>query len=1061
MCAKMVSMTLEYPEPELLDELRLEFGDKGQRAIEFLTTAHMFLQFDEDLIPRLGPAVAYCLREAMTSVLGSVVIAEEDTLNDVADRVIKARDNYRQAANLPGGDAERAFGDLLERISDLEDVRGRERWNQRRLIAVMVDRTGAEPLSSGTRPVRAYQSLLVRLNDALHGSRPDVGAAQLWSVCIAIFRQLFIPPQTRFSELESFARIASPTAEDVDAVHRRLVSPQHLRYFMKKVTSPVWLSALKPTGHLDPPDAGAAWQGLAGVVRLAEEHHEEVTSWLEEMHELHRAKPKPAADIARAALDIGGPALLLVLRAVQDHPQSSGIVMLADMAVQHLDASDELVQSFAGVLLQEDSFSLLGYAKPLMGHLAGGVNESNALGRLQLLCDQMRNASDDSYSLRSLLWDSSGSVTDHDEFLGEDRFTALLSCMTEAMESAWAYVPVHELVELFEGLPDVLAQRLRAWALGHAPNVDPTLLIDESEHAISSRRPTGDDLAVIDRAVRECEPSRYVDRWRDALGPAPTVEQAGEARRTDTVPSEWQRALRWVSLLPEDVTGAWAVPCGIIAAPYGPPGRESLERRSGVESVSAESPISTEQLQAMDLDSAAIMISQWRPAPDDWYVTADMLARTLESVVRDDPERWLASPVRIAIRLHHPTYINHYLRAAAAVASDHDLAVEQLLEVIKLVRTTPWPAEPLSRHRGDHDSDWDGALLAGIDLIKAMVETGYTFDAATADVWAILQSEVLICADAPEPAPRSEEDPLQSAINRRCTRALEAVLALVHSEFSATQTVRPEAVSLLDSSLHLPGRNGAEHRAILASRIGLLRYVLPDWTDDNRELLFGDQAPDGLGQTTIDLAIKWSSRPNAWLLENFRDEIRSAVERNVNNALKHLLIAMIWEIPGYSAHDNVAFLRRSPDLASRSGEALGRLLHNGEPEQRFLEITSAFWRTMLQQTTGNALLGFGWLSMVEELDSEVWADLTLKTLEATRGRIDWSHRVAERVAASPPTPTGLAIMNKLVRGQHDPWGSRGIIDQAVRIVDAARDLSATEEFQRLHNALLERGAIET
>ena len=210
MCAKMVSMTLEYPEPELLDELRLEFGDKGQRAIEFLTTAHMFLQFDEDSIPRLGPAVAYCLREAMTSVLGSVVIAEEDTLNDVADRVIKARDNYRQAANLPGGDAERAFGDLLERISDLEDVRGRERWNQRRLIAVMVDRTGAEPLSSGTRPVRAYQSLLVRLNDALHGSRPDVGAAQLWSVCIAIFRQLFIPPQTRFSELESFARIALP-----------------------------------------------------------------------------------------------------------------------------------------------------------------------------------------------------------------------------------------------------------------------------------------------------------------------------------------------------------------------------------------------------------------------------------------------------------------------------------------------------------------------------------------------------------------------------------------------------------------------------------------------------------------------------------------------------------------------------------------------------------------------------------------------------------------------------------------------------------------------------------
>ena len=924
----------------------------------------------------------------------------------------------------------------------------------------MIARTGAEPLSSGTRPVDAYQDLLGRANNALHRSCSDVEALDLWAKCIALFRQLFIPPEIRNTELEHLARIESPTTEQQDAVCGLLVTPQNLRYFFSKVTSPVWLDLLTPTGLLDPPDSEGVWPIFGGVVRLAENHHGETAAWLERMYGRHRANSRPAWDIARAALDIGEPVLELVFGAVKDHPEHSGMLMLGDMAVQKLDAADELVERFADFALNEDSFTKLGHAEPLMAHLSEGINETNALRRVELLCQKMQTVPEDSWSLRSLGWRSRGFVTDRDRFLGEDRFEALLSCMIDSIQRAWHLVPVGELLEMLKTLPAVLGGRLRVWTLGKAPGVALELLVEEVEHALASRGPVGDDLALIDRAVAECEPHTYVERWRDALGDAPTIDQAVHARRTDTVSQEWMRAMWWVSLLPNEVAGAWVTPCGIISAPYGPPGREDLERRVRAEGGFARSPYSAEQLQSTDPESAADLICRWRPGPDDWLVTAGGLARTLESVVTGDPQRWLVSPMRTAIALHHPTYISHYLRAAASLAPEHDLPVEELLDVIKLVRSNPWTPEQLGDHHGDYDRDWANAEYAAIGLIKALAASGCTFDHRAESVWEVLESDLTSDWDGTEVETGGDTAPAPSSFDRRRTQALEAVLLMVESEFRAFETVRPQAIALLDQSLRLSGHDGIVSRAVLAPSIGFLLHVLPDWAEANRELLVGDDAPDGLGQITVDEAIRRSS-PNAWLLKNARDQIHDAVQRDVDNALNHLLVAMLWGIQGYSAHQNAGFVGQSPGLASRSAEALGRLLHHGEPEPAQLEIAAEFWRVMLQAANSDALLGFGWLSIVDSMDTELWAELTLRTLDVTGGRLAWSHAVAERVASSPPSRTGLAIMDRLVRAQNDPWGNRRVIEEAVALVASAQDMSETDEHRRLHRALLERGATES
>ena len=716
-------MDSQPPDTGLLDGLRLEFGNDGRRAAEFLRTGYELLQLDGEAVPRAGAAVAYCLREAMTSVLNSVAIDRSATMDATLRPVLDARTSYERAASLPGEDAEGALAELLARIRELEEAPARQRLHQQRLTAIVLDRTGAEPLSSGTKPVLAYQDLLDRLNGALHGSRSDVDAAELWSECIGLMRQLFIAPDIRNAELERLARMESPTLDDRDAACRLLATPQHVRFFLRKAANPVWLDVLAPTGVLDPPESGTAWPVFPGLVGLAEDHHAKVTAWLGQMYATHGAKPMSACDIAYAALEIGGSALSLVLRAVRDHPRHGDIVMYGDMAVEKLDAADELVESFADILLNGASFLALGYAKPLMRQLSGGVNEGNACRRVRLLCYKMRSVTEDSWSLHNLTWDSSGSVTDHDEFVGEDRFAALLRCFVDALEKAWVWVPVGELLGLLGDLPPVVLQRLRAWVLGHAPNVDPALLVREVEQAISSRSPTGDDLALIDRAVNECDASRYVECWRDALGPAPTVEEAGRARADETVSPEWRRVLRWVSLLPEEVTGRWVAPCEIVAAPYDLPGRESLEHRRRIEGEYERSPFSPNELQSIDPHRAADAISQWQPGPDDWLVTAHALARTLGSVVQSDPQRWLVSPVRIVRRLYHPTYITQYLRAVAAAASEHELPNEELLDVIKLIRTNPWPPTAIG-DRGDYDRDWSSARRAAIELIEAMIESG-------------------------------------------------------------------------------------------------------------------------------------------------------------------------------------------------------------------------------------------------------------------------------------------------------------------------------------------------
>jgi hypothetical protein len=573
---------------------------------------------------------------------------------------------------------------------------------------------------------------------------------------------------------------------------------------------------------------------------------------------------------------------------------------------------------------------------------------------------------------------------------------------------------------------------------------------------MAERDPTGDDLALIDRVVEGCTAEEYQPRWTEALGPAPTIDEAGRALGEHEPDQRWVRAYQWLGLVPESVHGPWADVYALMCGAYGTPRRSSLEGRPEIEAAWARSPFSAEELGAMEPVDAAAQVAAWRPDPSQFLIGARELARTVEAAVEADPVGWLARPFRIATTLHEPSYISHYLRGAAKVVAEvPTLLVDELLNVIAMVRSHPWQPEPLGRDDFDYDPDWRQAEAAAVELLRALADKDVGFASRDDEAWEVIRAAVLnrtAASGLPD-----ETDPLASAINRPCTQALEAAVALMAYEYRTAASIRPAAFELLEDTLHLEGFDGAQHRAIVASRLGFFAAAAAEWVDAKADLLFGTDAPDDLGQLTVDLALRWS-RPNRLLLERFRPAVQDAVSHDVDNALDHMLVANLWAIPGYSTDELVSFFALVPGLLSRAGEALGRLASHTD-DANHLEVALGFWQAATEFDTRESRSGFGWFAEVTGIDDDVWAQLTLATLQTSGGTIDWAHAVAERVHRVTPSTTTLTIFDELIRHSEHEWDRRRAAELAAEHLARAAALSNAPEYQRLRTTLLERGIL--
>ena len=552
-----------------------------------------------------------------------------------------------------------------------------------------------------------------------------------------------------------------------------------------------------------------------------------------------------------------------------------------------------------------------------------GTEATNATRRIELLCNKLRTA--DQSDLDVFDWNYGGSIAE----IAKDRFhsrrvSALVSGLIDVLTKASEFLSAQEMIDALDRLPFQLS-RVRSWVLTESLDDRCDLPVAEVQDSIESRFPTGDDMRLIDRIAEKCEPSYYADLWQEALGTAPRVGEVGRALAARDVPEEWRRKQAWAALLPREVVLDWSAACDILNSRYGQVTRHDFEQfESPVISVSEDSPISVEDLRSVDPETAADRIRDWRPDGDGWpYTGARQLAMALEEVVTQDIGEWTSDPLRIVTKLHHPTYIGHYLTAIAKADGDRDLPINGVVDVIQLVRTRPWKPAPLSgNEKSGYDRDWRGAEREAVDLVRALADSDADFGDRSEEVWDFLADAIENRSDQPWSRQGGERDPRQSAFSRTSTRALETVIHLLASEFRSSKTLASEhAIGLFEESLRLSGREGADHRSILAPAIEFLLHVLPEWAEARLDLFFGSEAPGDLGQLSFDQYIKWG-RPNtrSRLLEDYRHMLRDAVRRGAVHALDFMLIAMLAKTSGYSVTENINFLIQHPELVRSPAE---------------------------------------------------------------------------------------------------------------------------------------------
>ena len=120
-------------------------------------------------VPKVGELAAFCIREALAEIPKASGSSDEGAWRRLSRAVVDAAKQYRMAAELSSEDTTETLSELLSSIDELNSFHEKAKdIHSGRLVALMIQRAGVEPLSTGTDPIRRYQSLVDRVNGALH-----------------------------------------------------------------------------------------------------------------------------------------------------------------------------------------------------------------------------------------------------------------------------------------------------------------------------------------------------------------------------------------------------------------------------------------------------------------------------------------------------------------------------------------------------------------------------------------------------------------------------------------------------------------------------------------------------------------------------------------------------------------------------------------------------------------------------------------------------------------------------------------------------------------------------
>jgi len=1041
----------------VVERLRTELGARAEKVFGCLRTAAALVaqaEADESGL-RLAESAAYNLREALNHV-----VEGQDAAEGGLRAVVDAWRRFQAQTAVPGVDAAAARDELDQVLSRVAADESRASYYARRLVAYLQYRAGVSPLDPPGDPVSEYGELRDKASTAVHDEFALAEAETLLTRTVAWFIRVFTPPDQVAEAIRALAAQPWSGPDQIAELKQLATDDHHLRLFFSEITDPAWLEPLHQAGVAHLPSHNAPWPAAALLAGLGKTSPEAVAALLNRLlvDTAAIAKHERAAarfELLRIATQLGPPAHGVVVDIVRQHSDVPSVRSLSVDTALKADAADSVVLGVADAVLNH--FRRFGdgdryHAVTILDPLQAGVTADNVTNRARMLAWKTRRLarSDDARYVLLGIEALTADPGEHPEplLLFAHHLARILSKARQ-----WC-VPTLEQLEWLGEMQGEVGERLRGHALAGASDVPVTDKIAHIAGRLASSTATAEDLALVTDILSYTPAPGGLAAWAEALGtpsPAPTD---GE----DQIPRDWARAWRWAAVLPADVLTAWRDAIDYVSGFHGTPDPQALagDRPPRWVFGYGRSPYTAEELSARPPLEAAALVAAWEPdAESDRQMFGHLeLARTLEEAVKTNPVEWSAAPQDVVTALSKPLYIEHYFRALTEQAVD---IVPQAPAVLAAALAQPpaggAQAADQDTEQGTDREYWQKVVL---DLAKALANKDGDLAASLNDLWERALTAVRSVPETDIGLLFADNDPLTSAINRTWGHGLQTVLALAAWEFRSHGTVRPEFEQTLNAVIGTVGSAGLEFRAILASHRPLLETIAATWLEAHAAALFREGT---LAQKTFDLTVKWS-QPTTWLYREFTDELFGAALREVDNAIRLIVVAALHEVEGYDLDTVINRLGKGTAALATAAEDAAFLVQDAEPDSPHITVAIRFWTLLLDtdraKIPAQALTGLGRWAFVDNIDDDQWAYLTARTLDATGGRIDYPISVTDRAARLPPSSTSRGILLRLL-DNGEPWERHHTAIKALDVLRASTTQPTDDSFRRLRTRLIDLG----
>ena len=1042
-------------DPCVVDRILTELGSAGERVLRCLRTAHSLLELgavDAEGF-RYAASAAYNVREALDSVVRDRPAGEGGLT-----AALEAWEQYRLSCDLPGGDEPTARAVLTETFDELARDRQRQAYTTRQLLNWFQQQTGVTPIPGADDPTREYQRLRRTASSMVHDEASRVAARALLDDAVAWFARFFAPPSDIVNRIEQLAAVPFSTERLVE-LRGVAMNSHHLRLFLERVEDANWLEPMRVVGLIGLPSAAEAWP----VTALTGESHrladgavaELLWRLVDELSSIPtQERPACAFEIARAASWLGPAGHPIVIELLRRFRTVDWLQAIAMSVSRKLDATDPCQVAIADAVIGSEPRSDRSYrSRELVTRLVDGLTEQNVHERFSLIAMKLRRvAAEQRYPYLDIVALPAEGVDESEHVL--DMAQRLAAAIPKSRVLGMSSSSMLRQVARVAG---ELGERLTCQILAGADDIDRKRKLSHLAIRFTSPTATGDDRALLDDLLPLADNELAVLQGAFGTPPLAPLE-------SDKLDNSWARAWRWSMLLPPSVLARWDDAIATVTSVHGRPDQSAMARRTPAAGAQfGSSPITADDLAALDPVEAASLIAAWRPSSTDpWGVSARELARTLETLVRDAPEAWTGDPVAVVQTLREPVYIDHYFRAVKASTAKTVKSAPTLIRAIQSVRRERWRPASLGRNDYEFEDDWTTVDSVSAELVAALAEANADLDDDLGLCWQLV---IELTQDLPTDLGSADEyldtsrhdDPLHRAINSTHGQGLRAVLALGGWEHRNKGAASDRLASALSSALAVDGAVGLQFRAVIAASRPFLETIVPDWIEHNHQVLFDDE----LGQITLDQTLKYS-QPTKVFYDLSLERLLGAARRGARHAVAWLLIAYLRDETGYSYDSIVGGLAGRDSALCELSRELARL-STDVPEQQMTvtERGLRFWQQLLADAGGHvptaSLEGLGRWALDRNLNPTTWVKMTEQTLTLTNGAIEFAAEVAERCRDIQPSMPGLRVLAALL-GHGDRWEQHHIDSIGVEALQAAANVGITDNsFNLLRERLIQRG----